>query len=181
MPLVEGKNVDHETELKLNKIFGSNAWKPIYGERKKGTISSAVAREKYLEIYLQGLRALGFKYYAVKNLKNSKKVHIYYLIFASRHRKGLEKMKDHLVEGEPDRDTLFFKQDIAGVVYNEFSGRKNVSLYDVLEKMLSGKHLFRVQDFKEALIALEKDKKLNRINPRPRCRSFNEADRFDII
>ena len=181
MPLVEGKNVDHEMELKLNKIFGSDAWKPIYGERKKGTISSAVAREKYLDIYLQGLKALGFKYYAVKNLKNTKKVHIYYLIFATRHRKGLEKMKDQLVEGEPDRNTLFFKQDIAGAVYNEFSGCKNITLNDVLEKMLSGKHLFKIQDFKDALITLEKEKKLSRINPRPRCRSFNETDRFSII
>ena len=181
MPLVDGKNVDAEMELKLNKIFDSEAWKLIYGERKKRTISSAVARDKYLDIYLQGLKALSFKYYAVKNLKNSKKAHIYYLIFATRHRKGLEKMKDHLVEGEPDRDTLFFNLEISNAVYNEFSGCKNVSLDDVLEKMLSGKHLFKVQDFKNALIALEKDRKLSRINPRPRSRSFNESDRFNII
>lgn len=181
MPLVEGKIVDAEMEIKLNKIFGSEAWKPIYGERKKGTISSGVAREKYLDIYLQGLKALGFKYYGVKNLKNSKQAHIYYLIFATHHRKGLEKMKDHLVEGEPDRNTLFFKQDITSAVYNEFSGRKNISLDSVLEKMLPGKHLYKVQDFKDALIVLEKDKKLNRINPRPRCKSFNEMDRFNIV
>ncbi|PIQ89759.1 MAG: hypothetical protein COV72_01550 [Candidatus Omnitrophica bacterium CG11_big_fil_rev_8_21_14_0_20_42_13] len=181
MPLEDGKNVDAETELKLNKIFGSEAWKPIYGERKKGTISSAMARDKYLDIYLQGLKALGFKYYAVKNLKNSKKAHIYYLIFATRNRRGLEKMKDHLVEGEPDRNTLFFNQDISSAVYNDFSGCKNVSLDDVLEKMLAGKHLLKIQDFKNALIALEKDKKLSRINPRPRSRSFNESDRFNII
>jgi hypothetical protein len=153
----------------------------IYGERKKRTISSTVAREKYLDIYLQGLKSLGFRYYAVKNLKNTKRVHIYYLIFATRHRKGLEKMKDHFVEGEPDRNTLFFKQDIAGAVYNEFSGRKNISLDEVLEKMLSGKHLFKVQDFRDALINLEKEKKLSRVNPRPRRRSFNETDQFNII
>ena len=100
MPLVDGKNVDAGMENKLNKIFGSKAWKPIYGERnEKGTISSAIARDKYLDIYLQGLKTLGFKYYAVKDLKNSKKVHIYYLIFATRHRKGLEKMQGSLCRG----------------------------------------------------------------------------------
>lgn len=181
MPLVEGKSINLDMELKLNKIFGSNAWKPIFGERKKGTISSAIAREKYLDVYLEGLKVLGFKYYAVKNIKNSKKVHIYYLIFTTRNRKGLEKMKDHLVEDEEDRNTLFFEQDVSRAVYNEFSGCKNVSLDDVLEKMLSGKHLFKVQDFKNALITLEKNNKLIRINPRPRCKSFNDSDRFNMV
>ena len=35
MPLDEGKTVDREMVLKLNRIFGSEAWKPIYEERKK--------------------------------------------------------------------------------------------------------------------------------------------------
>lgn len=181
MPLEDGKDIDGEMREKLNKIFGTKAWEPIYYERKKGTITPSQAREKYLDIYLIGLKQLGFKYYAVKNLKNSKNVHIYYLIFAAHHRKGLEKMKDNFVEGEPERQTLFFKQDLINAVYNEFAGSQKTSLDTVLEKMLSGKNLYRVQDFKDALIHLEKDNKLIRINPRPRCRSFNETDLFKII
>ena len=181
MPLVEGKDIDSEMRGKLNKIFGTEAWVPIYHERKKGTITSSQAREKYLDIYLIGLKQLGFKYYAVKNLMNSKNVHIYYLIFATCNRKGLEKMKDNFVEGETERQALFFKQDIINAVYNEFAGSQKISLDTVLEKMLTGKNLYRVQDFKDALKQLEKDKKLIRINPRPRCRSFNETDFFKII
>jgi hypothetical protein len=130
---------------------------------------------------LIGLKKLGFKYYAVKNLKNSKNVHIYYLIFATRKRKGLEKMKDNFIGDEPERQTLFFKQDVINALYNEFAGSQKISLDTILEKMLAGKNLYRVQDFKDALIQLEKDKKLIRINPRPRCRSFNENDLFDIL
>jgi len=85
------------------------------------------------------------------------------------------------VEGEPERETLFFKQDIINAVYNEFAGSQKISLDIVLEKMLTGKNIYRVQDFKDALIQLEKDKKLIRINPRPRCRSFNDTDLFKII
>jgi three-Cys-motif partner protein len=181
MPLVEGKVIDNEMREKLNKIFGTESWEPIYHERKKGTIISSQAREKYLDIYLIGLKKLGFKYFAVKNLKNSKNVHIYFLIFATRNRKGLEKMKDNFIEGEPERQTLFFKQDIINAVYNEFAGSQKITLDTILEKMLAGKNLYRVQDFKDALIHLEKDKKLIRINPRPRCRSFNETDLFKII
>ena len=180
MPLLEGKTIDADTREKLIKIFGSEGWEPIYQERRKMTISPAIAREKYLDVYLQGLKGLGFKYYAVKNLKNTRNVHIYYLIFATRNRRGLEKMKDHFVEGELERQTLFFLQDITNAVYNEFVGGRSLSLDSVLEKMLSGKHLYRVQDFKDALISLEKDKRLVRINPRPRCRSFNEGDLFNI-
>ncbi|MDP3297305.1 MAG: three-Cys-motif partner protein TcmP [Thermodesulfovibrionia bacterium] len=181
MPLVEGKAIDSEMRDKLNKIFGTEDWGPIYYERKKGTITASQAREKYLDIYLIGLKKLGFRYYAVKNLKNSKNVHIYYLIFASRNRKGLEKMKDNFIEGEPERQTLFFKQDIINAVYNEFVGSQKITLDTILGKMLTGKNLYRVQDFKNALIHLEKVKKLIRINPRPRCRSFNETDLFKII
>lgn len=181
MPLEDGKNIDGEMKKKLNMIFGTESWEPIYYERKKGTITPFQAREKYLDIYLIGLKQLGFKYYAVKNLMNSKNVHIYYLIFATRNRKGLEKMKDNFVEGETERQTLFFKQDIVNAVYNEFAGSQKISLDIILGKMLTGKNIYRVQDFKDALIHLEKDKKLIRINPRPRCRSFNETDLFKII
>lgn len=181
MPLEDGKDIDSEMREKLNKIFGTEGWEPIYRERKKGTITPAQAREKYLDIYLIGLNQLGFKYYAVKNLKNSRNVHIYYLIFATHHRKGLEKMKDNFVEGETERETLFFKQDIVNAVYNELAGSQKTSLDVVLERMLTGKNIYRVQDFKDALIHLEKDKKLIRINPRPRCRSFNETDLFKVI
>ena len=180
MPRWEGKTIDDKTKEKLTKIFGSNSWEPICQERRKNTISATVAREKYLDIYLQGLKSLGFKYYAVKNLKNTRNVHIYYLIFATRNRKGLEKMKDHFVESDPGRQTLFFLQDLANEIYNEFSGKKSLSLSTILEKMLSGKHLYRVQDFKDALIRLEKEQKLFRISPRPGCRSFNETDLFEI-
>lgn len=181
MPLEDGKDIDDEMREKLNMIFGSESWEPIYHERKKGTITPSQAREKYLDIYLIGLKQLGFKYYAVKNLKNSINVHIYFLIFATRNRKGLEKMKDNFVEGETERQKLFFKQDIINAVYDEFAGSQNISIDTVLEKMLTGKNLYRVQDFKNALIHLEKDKKLIRINPRPRCRSFNETDFFKVI
>ena len=181
MPLVEGKAIDSETMNKLNKIFGAEDWGPIYYERKKETITASQAREKYLDIYLIGLKKLGFKYYAVKNLKNSKNVHIYFLIFATRNRKGLEKMKDNFIAGEPERQTLFFKQDIINTIYNEFAGSQKIMLDTISEKLLTGKNLYRVQDFKDALIHLEKDKKLIRINPRPRCRSFNEIDLFKII
>ncbi len=181
MPIVEGINISPEMELKLNRIFSSNEWKTIYIERKNGLIKPAIARDKYLDLYLQGLKALGFKYYAVKNIKNSRKAHIYYLIYATHHLKGLEKMKDYLVKNEQDRDTFFFKNELNNKIYKEFSGSKIISLDEILEKMLSGKHLYKVQDFKNALISLEKDKKLIRINPRPRSRSFNKNDQFYII
>ncbi len=90
-------------------------------------------------------------------------------------------MKDNFIEGEPERQTLFFKQDIMNAIYDEFVGSQEITLDTILEKMLTGENVYRVQDFKDALIYLEKDKKLIRINPRPRCRSFTETDLFKII
>ncbi len=181
MPLTEGKNIDSATIDKLNKIFGSKDWEQVYRERKIGKLSPIQANEKYLDIYLLGLEALGFKYYAVKDLRNSRNAHMYYLIFATRNRRGLEKMKDPFVEKEANRESLFFKDMITKKVYNKFKGKQNISLDIILETMLSGKHMYRAQDFKDALKKLEKEGKLVRINPRPGSRSFVESDLFNIV
>ena len=180
MPLYNGKEINKETIEKLNKIFGSQEWQLIYQKRKKKTLTPTQARKKYLELYLFGLKRLGFKYYAVKNIKNSRRTHIFYLIFATRNPKGLEKMKDSFVKDEPERQTLFFLQDVITHIYNEFAMTNNLSLGTIVEKMLTGENVYRVQDFKNALVQLEKDGKLIRINKRPRARSFNESDLFNI-
>jgi len=182
MPLTKGKEVSENMEEKLNKIFGNdNNWKQIYLERKKGTISPVVAREKYLDLYLNNLLSTGFQYYAVKDIKNSLGNHIYYLIFGSKHIKGLEKMKDVIVKDETERNTLFFIQDLASKIYRTFHGERNLNLNIILEKLLPGKHLYRKQDFKNALIVLERKKKLKRAKTRKNARSFQDNESFGIL
>lgn len=180
-PFLKGEKITPAMKEKLNKIFGNDNWYPIYEERRKKNLKYFNAREKYLDLYLSGLVCLGYKYYAVKNLKNSRNTHLYYLIFASKNRIGLEKMKDLLVKGELERNSLFFKQELVQKIYESFKGEKSLSLNVILEKLLSGKHCYRVQDFKDGLKILEKNNRLRRINQRKRATSFNGSDLFDII
>ena len=56
-----------------------------------------------------------------------------------------------------------------------------ISLNVVLERLLAGTHNYKVQDFRNALIALEREGKLVRVNPRKNARSFNESDLFKIV
>ncbi|PIY32668.1 MAG: hypothetical protein COZ07_04925 [Candidatus Infernicultor aquiphilus] len=181
MPLTKGKNITKNMKNKLNRIFGDDNWEKIYLERKKNTISSTVAREKYLDLYINNLLSVGFKYYAVKNVKNSLGNHIYYLIFATKHIKGLEKMKDVMVKDEPERNTLFFLQELTNEIYKIFKDEENLNLDTILEKLLPGKHLYRKQDFKDALKRLEAEKKLIRIESRKDAKSFNNDELFNIV
>ena len=125
--------------------------------------------------------SLGYKYYAVKDLRNSKNAHLYYLIFGTKNRKGLEKMKNAFVDNEKDRNSLFFKQELEQKIYKAFNSVGVISLDIILEKLLTGIHNYKVQDFKNALKLLEKDNKLVRVNPRKNARSFNEDDSFKIV
>ncbi|MFA6436855.1 MAG: three-Cys-motif partner protein TcmP [Candidatus Paceibacterota bacterium] len=181
MPLEEKKEINMEMENKIDLIFGCKDWKNVYRERKKNRISPRVAREKYLDIYLTNLISIGFKYYAVKNIKNSIGNHIYYLIYATKNLRGLEKMKDEFVKKEPTRNTLFFLQDLKIEVYKVFNGTVNISLDKILDRLLTGKHCYRKQDFKEVLVSLEKEGKLIRNNKRKGARSFNEKELFSLI
>lgn len=181
MPLSEGKKISVEMENRIDLIFGSKDWKNIYKERRRNNISPEIAREKYLDMYLTNLISSGFKYFAVKDIRNSINNHIYYLIFATKNLKGLEKMKDEFVRNEPIRESLFFLQDLKQDVYKAFNGISKISLNIILEKLLSGKHCYRKQDFKEVLILLEKEGKLQRMVNRSRARSFNNNELFNII
>lgn len=181
MPLSEGGDLTVDLKNKLNEIFGNDKWELIYKERIKNSIGPDEARKKYLKLYLTELISLGYKYYAVKDLRNSKNAHLYYLIFGTKNRKGLEKMKDAFVEGEKIRNNLFFKQDLTQKMYKVFKDFGTVNLDVVLERLLSGTHSYKVQDFKEALKALEKENKLVRTNFRKNARSFNMEDSFKIV
>lgn len=181
MPLAEGKDISKEMEKRIDQIFGNANWRLIYQERKKKKIDAPTAREKYLDLYLYGLVSIGYKYYAVKRVYNSKNNLIYYLIFGTKNLRGLEKMTEILVKDDHERDTLFFLQDLRQKIYKVFAGKENLNLHIILERLLAGKRPYRVQDFKDALKALEKEGKLYRVNKRDRARSFNEKDVFNFV
>ena len=90
-------------------------------------------------------------------------------------------MKDAFVEGEKNRNNLFFRQDLTQKIYKVFKDSGVVSLDAILEKLLAGTHNYKVQDFKEALKVLEKENKLVRISLRKNARSFNMDDSFKIV
>lgn len=181
MPLSDGSEITKEMQSRLNQIFGNEKWQIIYKKRRSKQLSSSQAREKYFDLYAEGLESLGYKYWCRKDLKNSKNVHLYYLIFATKKRKGLEKMRDNFVKDEPERGNMFFRQDLRKEICKNFKSSKNISLDIILEDLLSGKSNYRVQDFKEVLKILEKEGGLVRVKRRKGARSFNNEDLFNII
>lgn len=178
MPMNPSGAVSPSNISKIDKIFGTNEWKLIYEAKRKDKISSFEAKQKFLDLYIRNLTGLGFKYYAVKDIKNSTNAHMYFLIYATHHRYGLEKMKDSFVKGEKDVGNMFFMQELINKIYKVFCGDKKVTLNIILERMLSGKHLYRVQDFKNALVQLEKNKKIKRVKNRKRARTFQMDEEF---
>lgn len=181
MPLTDGSTITKDDKIRLDKIFGDENWIKIYLERKNKKITPTIARKKYLDLYLGNLLSIGFRYYAVKNIKNSMGNHLYYLIFGTKNIRGLEKMKDVLVKDEAERNTLFFAQELKDQIYGFFNGNSNLTLDKILERLLSGNHLYRKQDFKEALQSLENEGKLKRKKIRKNAKSFQDNEAFSLI
>jgi three-Cys-motif partner protein len=69
---------------RANRLFGSEAWKPIYELRLSGTITAAEAREEYVNLMRWRLeRVLGYRFAHPFELKNTKGNPLYHMIFAT--------------------------------------------------------------------------------------------------
>jgi len=94
------RNLEHYLKTdQLDVVLGTPRWRDkITEELKKYPFVSAAsqcpgATKIVSEVFKEQLRSLGYSYVSAGDeirFKNSKSAHLYYLIFASRHEKGLE-------------------------------------------------------------------------------------------
>jgi three-Cys-motif partner protein len=79
---------------KVTRIFGHEDWRPIYQRRQAGEITPDQARTRYVALYGEGLRKLGYMTVLDRQILKSNGQPMYFLIFASDHSAG-EKIMNH--------------------------------------------------------------------------------------
>jgi three-Cys-motif partner protein len=86
--------VDRDPEpwavARLDRMFGSDEWRPIYRDRIEGRISPTVARDRYVILYQDRLRGLGYQTVLERAIRSDgwSGAIRYFLIFATDNATG---------------------------------------------------------------------------------------------
>jgi hypothetical protein len=78
----------------VDRLFGHDRWRDIYEAQRSGVISGEDAWMHYVELYRRGLHQLGYSYTSVIEVRNTRNVVLYHLVFATNNATGKKVMKD---------------------------------------------------------------------------------------
>jgi three-Cys-motif partner protein len=82
-----------EWKAEVDRLFGNNDWRVIYEAQRSGAIQGEDAWMHYVALYRLGLHGLGYKYTSVIEVRNTKNVVQYHLVFATVNKAGEDIMK----------------------------------------------------------------------------------------
>ena len=103
--LLAHRQLDEDNASRVTAMFGSEDWRPIWEARREGRADPAQSREAYVRLYIDGLRALGYRHTLDRLIVDDRRRPMYFLIFASDHDAGDEIMwhcfgKQHVIVPE---------------------------------------------------------------------------------
>lgn len=93
------KEMTEHTRNQLDRWLGTFNWDEVYRDRLDGRISPAEALDKYVDLYEDGLRGIGFKFVQGREViapgaPGSQRRTMYRLVFATDHSAGARIMDD---------------------------------------------------------------------------------------
>ena len=171
---------DELRENALNELFDTNEWK------KADEQSTPEKRERFLiDLYVRKLKEGGAKFVKTFRMVNFANKTVYYLVYGTKNRKGLDVIKEAMMKvGEGtfyrfsdrtdpgqtfllDYNTDEWKDVLGNLVYQQFKN-KTVTLAEIEEFVSDGPFIFR----KSVLKRLEQNDSPKIINVQNRNRSF---------
>lgn len=95
----------------MDRLYGTTAWRDIYRDRRTGEISPDEATSRYVRLYADQLRGLGYEHVLDREIRMGGRGGRlgYFLLFASQHPAGKEIM-EHCFDdrfGEEEQPPLF--------------------------------------------------------------------------
>ena len=175
---------DELRENALNKLFDTDEWK------KADKQPTAEKRENFLvDLYVRKLKEGGAKFVRTFQMVNSTNKTVYYLVYGTKHRKGLDVIKTAMLKvgqgtsyrfsDRTDPDQTFFldyntddwKNALGSLIYQQFKN-KTVFLFEIKEFVSDSPFIFQ----KNVLKRLEQNKSPRIINVQNRKRSFTYPD-----
>ena len=80
-------------QAQVDRLFGNTQWRQIYGAQRDGRIQGEEAWIHYVEQYRLGLVRLGYEYTSAIEVRNTRNVVQYHMVFATCHPAGKRIMK----------------------------------------------------------------------------------------
>jgi hypothetical protein len=77
-----------------DRLFGNDRWREIYAAQRAGAITGEESWMHYVDLYRLGLLKLGYPYTCVIEVKNTRNVVLYHLVFATENNTGKRIMRD---------------------------------------------------------------------------------------
>jgi three-Cys-motif partner protein len=88
-----GKKAASETQrLQVDTLFGNDEWRVIYQAQREGRVVGEGSWLHYVDLYRLGLKRLGYRYTSAIEVRNTKRVVLYHLVFATSNRAGRDIM-----------------------------------------------------------------------------------------
>jgi len=73
---------------KVDKLFGDDSWRPIYDDQRAGVIGGEDSWSHYVNLYRHQLLQLGYSHTAAIEVRNTRRVVLYHMVFATGNQAG---------------------------------------------------------------------------------------------
>ena len=91
---LEEEKLSASDERRATRLFGNESWRPIYDRRLDGRLAGADARDEYVNLMRWRLeRSLGYRWTHPLELRNTRGVPLYHMIFTTDNEAGTRIME----------------------------------------------------------------------------------------
>ena len=87
------KEAPESSKATVDRLFGNEEWRQIYRAQRDGVIKGEDAWIHYVEQYRLGLTQLGYDYTSAIEVRNTNRVVLYHMVFATSHGAGEKIMR----------------------------------------------------------------------------------------
>jgi three-Cys-motif partner protein len=114
LPVQAGSHeASEKIRAEVDDLFGNSDWRSIYDAQRAGRISGEDSWMHYVEQYRLGLTQLGYDYTSAIEVRNTRNVVLYHMIFATNHFAGRKIMKAVLNRAKSELPAMVKEEKIS--------------------------------------------------------------------
>lgn len=88
LPQAGKKEATDSARAKVDRLFGDDSWQPIYADQRAAVTTGEHSWSHYVNLYRYKLATLGYSHTAAVEVRNTKGVVLYHMVFATGHVAG---------------------------------------------------------------------------------------------
>lgn len=92
LPQARKAEAAQSARAKVDRLFGDSSWRPIYDDQRAGVIGGEDSWSHYVNLYRYRLLQLGYSHTAAIEVRNTRRVVLYHMVFATGNQAGKQIM-----------------------------------------------------------------------------------------